>query len=611
MAKLTAAELKALPESQFGLPKARKFPMPDETHVTKAIQFFRYAKPEERKELDANINRRAKELGMKVKVQPSSAFFKYCSPNIKAGMKENAVIREFHIGQLSPIVPLEPEVMKINFSDTKTGGPLERLRKIWDSKKSLEEKNSDSYLVLHDVLEHTSGVNTNLEIAFQGILEANYMLTSSADFKEINRGTLNQWIDFFNPMERMENLKMRTYDVDYKSYNTLLDGLGTLSVDEIVGLLKNIHSLGILSAALCHINYSSAISYETKKQINGMFRTDIIRHGFPINLNLYETDKGPEQLLNMALTWQMLTNDTQMAAIQQFIRFVDIEHAHKKVSKLIRMIAKERASRSIPPWNNIDPVVDAEAWPICLFHLQNAIDDHAIEGYYVDKDNPKFTFVTDRGRICLAYPIFSQGQFVEFFLVTIWDEGRKELFDEILQYFMTPKGRISLMWNELKIERKAMPKLENADFTNAYKGIQISTNGNISFLLGIDDSWKEKYQLCQKELTANAKNEEWAEYKNNLCFLFGLITLIHKRYEVPNAEETFGKLDYNDAMSTLPNAIRTFVMGIRTISKVEKDFNFVLYFLETGYNDKLHIFQQETETDVSSEVSIAYRYIMG
>ena len=37
-------------------------------------------------------------------------------------------------------------------------------------------------------------------------------------------------------------------------------------------------------------------------------------------------------------------------------------------------------------WNNIDPVVDAEAWPICLFHLQNAIDDHAIEGYYVDKD---------------------------------------------------------------------------------------------------------------------------------------------------------------------------------------------------------------------------------
>ena len=68
MAKLTAAELKALPESQFGLPKARKFPMPDETHVTKAIQFFRYAKPEERNELAANINRRAKELGMKVVV---------------------------------------------------------------------------------------------------------------------------------------------------------------------------------------------------------------------------------------------------------------------------------------------------------------------------------------------------------------------------------------------------------------------------------------------------------------------------------------------------------------------------------------------------------------
>ena len=77
MAKLTSSQLKALPDEYFGLPKTRQYPMPDEEHVIKAIQFFRYCKPENKDELAKNINRRAKELKMHIKVQPSSAFYKY------------------------------------------------------------------------------------------------------------------------------------------------------------------------------------------------------------------------------------------------------------------------------------------------------------------------------------------------------------------------------------------------------------------------------------------------------------------------------------------------------------------------------------------------------
>jgi len=605
MAKLTAAELKSLPASQFGLPGVKKFPMPDEIHVTKAIQFFRYVKPEERKELAANINRRAKELGMKVKVQPSSPFYKYCAPGIKAGMKEGAIIQEFHIGQLSPIVPLEPEVIQINQSVTKNGGPLERLRKLWDSKKTLDEKNQDSFRILQEVLEKTPGITTNLEIAFQGILEANYMLTSRSDFEEIHHPTLAEWL-------HMNNLKMRVYDADAKLYAELLQPTVPHTVGQIVTMLQQIRSLPVLSAALCHINYSSAYTEEVKRSVNSFFRSDVIHQGFPA-VDTSEIDNGPEQFLKTTFPYQMNFTEDDLAIIQQFMRFVDVDHVRKKIAKLIQMIAKERIARSMPQWDQLKlDVAIQDVWPLCLFHLQESITQFATMGYYMDKEQPKFIFVKDPGSIKFAYPVFNQKEeFIEFFLVTIWDEGRKELLDSIIQFFMTPKGRFPLTWNELTWNKTAHPKLEGTDFTDVYKGLQISSNGNISFLLGIDDSWKEKYHLCEKELQANAKDENWEAYKNSLCFLFGLITLVHKRYEVPNAEEQFGKLDYRDAMATLPKAIHTFVMGIKTISKVDKDFNFVLYFIESEYNDKLHVFQQETETDISSEVSIAYRYIMG
>ena len=40
MAKLTAEQLKALPDKMFGLTKERKWPLRDREHVIKAIQFF-------------------------------------------------------------------------------------------------------------------------------------------------------------------------------------------------------------------------------------------------------------------------------------------------------------------------------------------------------------------------------------------------------------------------------------------------------------------------------------------------------------------------------------------------------------------------------------------
>lgn len=54
MAKLTAAARKAVPTSKFGLPKERKYPMPDRSHA-------------------ANAKARATQMVAKGKLSPASA----------------------------------------------------------------------------------------------------------------------------------------------------------------------------------------------------------------------------------------------------------------------------------------------------------------------------------------------------------------------------------------------------------------------------------------------------------------------------------------------------------------------------------------------------------
>lgn len=64
--RLDAEERKELPDSAFGLPETREFPMPDAAHVRSAEAYFRYA-PEDKKPLLAHrILMKAQEFGVHV-----------------------------------------------------------------------------------------------------------------------------------------------------------------------------------------------------------------------------------------------------------------------------------------------------------------------------------------------------------------------------------------------------------------------------------------------------------------------------------------------------------------------------------------------------------------
>lgn len=64
--RISYEEKKELPDSDFGLPQRREYPMPDAAHVRAAEAYFRYCPEELKPQLARAILRRAKEFGVDV-----------------------------------------------------------------------------------------------------------------------------------------------------------------------------------------------------------------------------------------------------------------------------------------------------------------------------------------------------------------------------------------------------------------------------------------------------------------------------------------------------------------------------------------------------------------
>lgn len=83
---LSTKDRNELPDSAFGIPKLRKYPLKimkdgklqyDEVHISKAITYFRKCDPQYKDELARNICKGIKATGMKVSIGEDSPFYPY------------------------------------------------------------------------------------------------------------------------------------------------------------------------------------------------------------------------------------------------------------------------------------------------------------------------------------------------------------------------------------------------------------------------------------------------------------------------------------------------------------------------------------------------------
>src|SRR5699024_8557976 len=76
---LTAAERRALKDSDFGLPEQRKWPIHDETHVRSAITNFHWCPQENQRELAKNILKAIRKMNLgDMEISEANPFSKYC-----------------------------------------------------------------------------------------------------------------------------------------------------------------------------------------------------------------------------------------------------------------------------------------------------------------------------------------------------------------------------------------------------------------------------------------------------------------------------------------------------------------------------------------------------
>ena len=97
-ADLSSKERNNLPDSDFGLPKQRRYPMPDKAHVLAAIRMFNHVEKEYEAELAKNIIKKIKQFDMasEVRVGKNNRFLPYweksgLNKDNKKSIKENTI----------------------------------------------------------------------------------------------------------------------------------------------------------------------------------------------------------------------------------------------------------------------------------------------------------------------------------------------------------------------------------------------------------------------------------------------------------------------------------------------------------------------------------------
>lgn len=94
-ASMPAKERNALPDSEFGIPSQRKYPLNDEAHVRAAIKMFNHVDSAHEEELARRIKSKMKKFGIDdVEVGPSNKFSKYYTNKKKESSKKESAILE-------------------------------------------------------------------------------------------------------------------------------------------------------------------------------------------------------------------------------------------------------------------------------------------------------------------------------------------------------------------------------------------------------------------------------------------------------------------------------------------------------------------------------------
>lgn len=612
MGKLKTKERKELPDEIFGLPNERKYPLTDEEHVCKAIQFFKYCPPSKRNELAKNINRRAKELGMKLKLSKDGVFYKYADKTIvqesaydayefqrlvETGEGEVAQIVSFIQTQtglviqslmkklfimptLTEFIEVEKELQNLILGDNfalpktfKSLGKEHAINPITHINKAMEK----SYELLFGFMKYN---NPNLDFS------THYLITSIFEditfylIREVQDcACFHKFVDKTKLIDELINhfdcnmyyviRKIREVHVQCIIEKRLAESHN--DNERVVKLLKVSDLLATYINKLkeyCNNNWNPVIIKNDANFIN------ILRSS---NMNLVHSInylKNLKNELKSQIDIILLSQDKSIIRDEFYhnLNFLldIVDRQHREILDIISMLEGGLKKGNIKLYNK-KYSLELDSKDILAFKELNLFDRLYVGKAY-GGDNAYYGVTKDK-----LYLLGKTNKPGELVLIKLYDNGECL---KTLNLIVRDTNDFDKTDRLKSIKINIIPSSNN-NLETLTEGITIDKDGGIKFTFKRRKSYMDEYAENHKLLVENFKAKNYEAMKTNLAFLFALINDIERN--VIYSKKPVSVEKKRDAEKARMFAINDFKTYLKEIQKVEPNFDFTKYYKESDY----------------------------
>ena len=559
-AKLSTEERKDLKVDDFGLPNERKYPLTDEEHVRKAIQFFKYCPDVNRKELATNINKKLKKFDMKVKVSRTNPFYAYIPKKLLL-----ETITEEYIGiEYDDLIP-------------------QNIRSIYDNINKRFFGSEKAILTT----EHYCYINfKQMEAVYMEINKENgTYLNPYTTINEILKNKYDGWIIFNDYIKKDISHMNIFYNVVVDIVSTITERIADQSIDDALSLLNDVCNIKnsnkyMVYRLLKEPTHDYFISNK-KTDMGDMNYKKIME--FLLRLNVEQS----KVIIDDSIDSYTIIKLSKQIKIPNTVNYLESRKNQSKFQLYIINKNTKSLLSSIEDFSDNIKVVQLllnlngnilvnNLKKIGNNNLSSFINDiELFKAYEIKKYCERIVPIIPKDDDMYVY-CGVNGE--RLYLICGDNTGNNNLYfieinDDNVDFFISENDNRNYNVKVITISNIKKQCSENESVT---EGVIIDEDGNIKLSFTPKKSYMDEYAENHKLLVENWKNKNYEAVKQNLCFVFALISIMERSKEFKNKDK--------EVMKARAFALNDFKSYLTKLQKMEPEFNFVEYYNNTNYD---------------------------
>lgn len=544
----------------FGLPNERKYPLTDEEHVRKAIQFFKYCPDVNRKELATNINKKLKKFDMKVKVSRTNPFYAYIPKKLLL-----ETITEEYIGiEYDDLIP-------------------QNIRSIYDNINKRFFGSEKAILTT----EHYCYINfKQMEAVYMEINKENgTYLNPYTTINEILKNKYDGWIIFNDYIKKDISHMNIFYNVVVDIVSTITERIADQSIDDALSLLNDVCNIKnsnkyMVYRLLKEPTYDYFISNK-KTDMGDMNYKKIME--FLLRLNVEQS----KVIIDDSIDSYTIIKLSKQIKIPNTVNYLESRKNQSKFQLYIINKNTKSLLSSIEDFSDNIKVIQLllnlngnifvnNLKKIGNNNLSSFINDiELFKAYEIKKYCERIVPIIPKDDDMYVY-CGVNGE--RLYLICGDNTGNNNLYfieinDDNVDFFISENDNRNYNVKVITISNIKKQCSENESVT---EGVIIDEDGNIKLSFTPKKSYMDEYAENHKLLVENWKNKNYEAVKQNLCFVFALISIMERSKEFKNKDK--------EVMKARAFALNDFKSYLTKLQKMEPEFNFVEYYNNTNYD---------------------------